>query len=108
MLALFCLFLLTGLLFIGIAQPMVRRRVKPNPWYGFRTPKTLSSEEIWYAANEYSGKALTAAGAIIALAAIALVPLAYLPHMGVNAYAYGWLIALTGSLIWAVIISFRY
>jgi uncharacterized membrane protein len=104
----FLMFFLTGLLFIGIAQPMVRRRIKPNPWYGFRTPKTLSSEDIWYAANEYCGKALTAAGAIMALAAISLVPLAFLPHMGLNAYAYGWLIAFTGSLTWAVFISFRY
>jgi uncharacterized membrane protein len=108
MLMFFCLFLLCGLLFIAISQPMIRRQVKPNPFYGFRTPKTLSNEDIWYAANEYCGKALTAAGGIMALAAVALVPLAFLPYLGVNAYVYAWLIALTASLSWAVIISFRY
>jgi uncharacterized membrane protein len=108
MLMCFCLFLLCGVLFIAIAQPLIRRQVKPNPWYGFRTPKTMGNEEIWYAANEYCGKALTAAGGIMALAAVALVPLAFLPHMGLNAYAYAWLIAFTVSLVWSVIISFRY
>ncbi|SRR5579871_2451658 len=108
MLPLFVMFLLTGLLFVAIAQPMIQRKVKRNPWYGFRTPKTLSSDEIWYAANEYCGKALTAAGAIMVLAAVALVPLGFLPHMGVNAYAYAWLIAFVASLSWSVIISFRY
>jgi hypothetical protein len=104
----FVTYFVTGLLFVGVSQPMVKRRVKPNPWYGFRTPKTLSSEEIWYSANAYCGRALTVAGCFICLASIALVPLVYLPHLGPNTYAYGCLIALFGSLTWVVVVSFRY
>jgi uncharacterized membrane protein len=104
----FCTYFVTGLLFVGISRPMVKRRVKPNPWYGFKTPKTLSSEEIWYSANEYCGRALTVAGWMIALASIALVPLAYIPHFGVNAYLYACFIALLASLTWVLVVSFRY
>ncbi|MDF1752604.1 MAG: SdpI family protein [Verrucomicrobiales bacterium] len=32
--------------------------MKRNQLYGFRTRKTLSSDEIWYPANQYAGKAL--------------------------------------------------
>jgi hypothetical protein len=29
-----------------LSIPMVLQKVKPNRWYGFRTPKTLSNEKI--------------------------------------------------------------
>lgn len=51
---------------------MILRRVKPNRFYGFRTPKTLSDERIWYEANEYAGKLLLAMGLICMAAAILL------------------------------------
>ncbi len=104
----FLLYLISGLLLMGVSIPMIQRRIKPNPWYGFRTPKTLSDERIWYAANEYSGKTLFVAGAITSLASVALTPLALLPHVGLDAYTIGCLIALMGSLTWSVIISFKY
>lgn len=37
------------------AVPVVLGKVPPNPIYGFRTPKTLSSPGIWYAANRIAG-----------------------------------------------------
>ena len=43
--------LVVGLLIVGLSIPLIRRRVKPNRLYGFRTPKTMSSEQIWYEAN---------------------------------------------------------
>lgn len=45
-----------------IAVPMMMGRVPPNRWYGFRTPKTFSSEQIWYEANRASGWSLFYAG----------------------------------------------
>ena len=61
------MYLLEGLVLMLVSRPMIRRRVSPNHFYGFRTPKTLSSPDIWYPANEFSGRRLFAAGAAIAV-----------------------------------------
>ena len=37
-------------------------RIPRNGFYGFRTPYTLSSDQVWYRANRISGLALLAAG----------------------------------------------
>ena len=54
-------------LFIGLlCIPMIQGSVGPNDTYGFRTRKTQSSPEIWYAANRAAGKYLVwACGASI-------------------------------------------
>src|SRR5215471_11220718 len=49
-------------LVIIISVPLVVGMVPPNGWYGFRTPKTLSSPAIWYAANRASGWFFIGAG----------------------------------------------
>lgn len=53
---------------ILISLPLCLRLVPPNRFYGFRTRKTLSSPEIWYAANYTGGVGLIVAS-ILALAA---------------------------------------
>lgn len=47
---------------ILVSIPMILGKVPPNRLYGFRTPKTLSSPDIWYPANRASGWFMTAAG----------------------------------------------
>lgn len=61
-----------GALLVCLAVPMFLGLVKPNGLYGLRTPKTLSSESIWYPANRFAGAALTVAGLVIATGSIAL------------------------------------
>ena len=65
-------FALFGLLVAGIAIPMILRKVPPNPWYGFRLAKTRRNPDIWYTANEYAGKLMVVAGAVITLASVVL------------------------------------
>ena len=65
-------FALFGLLVAGLAIPMILRKVPPNPWYGFRWPKTRRNPDIWYTANEYAGKLMVIAGAVITLASVVL------------------------------------
>ena len=45
--------LLVGLpvLLIAVSIPLMLGMVPRNHWYGFRTPKTLSSDSVWYPAN---------------------------------------------------------
>lgn len=54
------------LLMILVSVPMVMRRVPPNAFYGFRTPKTLSNPQIWYQANRLAGVNLIV-GAILTM-----------------------------------------
>ncbi len=53
---------------ILISLPLVLKMVPLNRWYGFRTRKTMSNEDIWYEANYKGGMGLTVAS-VIALVA---------------------------------------
>lgn len=55
-------------LFVAIATPMILGKVPPNPWVGFRTRKTMSSQALWYKANRTGGIYLM----ISTLAAVAI------------------------------------
>ncbi|NND70455.1 MAG: SdpI family protein [Rhodothermales bacterium] len=44
--------------FLLLAIPLIRRRVKVNYLYGIRFKKSYSSDEAWYDINEYGGKVL--------------------------------------------------
>jgi uncharacterized membrane protein len=99
------LFVFVSLLMVGLAVPVIRRRVKPNYLYGFRTPKTLGDERIWYEANAYAGRLLLRLGIALTLAAIGL----YFA-IGANFVVYNvvfGLLTLSGLLI-VTLLSFRY
>ena len=60
-------FLFMGMVFIGISIPLLYEKIGPNNWYGFRTRKTFSSEEIWYKANKYMSKDFIILGCLMVL-----------------------------------------
>lgn len=60
-------FLLLSLVLIALAIPMIKRRVKPNRFYGLRMRETLEHEGVWYAANERAGRDLLSLGVVSAL-----------------------------------------
>lgn len=82
MLLLLVVFVFTGLLFVGLAVPLVLRRVPPNAFYGLRVPATFAHEGVWYEANARSGWDLLWLG--VALVTLALV----LPILDVDRIAY--------------------
>jgi uncharacterized membrane protein len=59
--------LFTGFIVIFAGLPMWLGWIGPNRFWGFRTPRTLSDERVWYAANGIAGKGLTIAGLITLL-----------------------------------------
>src|SRR5690348_8836412 len=69
------LFAIVGVLFIVLGIPLKQGAVPPNRWYGFRTRKTLSDEEIWYEINRVTGIDMIRAGGVIL--ATSLVMLAF-------------------------------
>jgi uncharacterized membrane protein len=101
-------YMLEGLLLMLMARPMIKRRVRPNRFYGFRTPKTLSSPAIWYPANEFSGRRLFNSGAIITLFSLVLAPLNLLGKNGATFYTMTMVGIMLLSLFSGVIASFRY
>jgi hypothetical protein len=99
------LYIAGGLALVGIAVPMARRQIKPNPWYGFRTQRALAHPTIWYDVNEYSGRMLMRAGFATAALAVAMAPIAWI---SVQAYAIACLTVSLVSIVAAVVASFRY
>jgi uncharacterized membrane protein len=47
--------------------PLALRLVGPNPFYGYRTAKTLADTEIWYRANAFTGLSFVVVGMAAAL-----------------------------------------
>ena len=54
--------LLAGVLLIGLAIPLVLRRVKPNHLYGFRVPATFADEHVWFEMNARAGRHMIVIG----------------------------------------------
>jgi hypothetical protein len=86
------LYLVTGLLLVGLSLPLIYRKVPPNYWYGFRVRATLENEEIWYPVNEYAAKRLLWVGIATVVAAAALFSL--LTNVGIYASAMGCIVLL--------------
>ena len=64
--------LVVPLIIIAVSIPMIVRLVPRNGLYGFRTPYTFSSDDVWYRANRIAGIALCIAGCAWAGAAVLL------------------------------------
>ncbi|MDA1311693.1 MAG: SdpI family protein [Acidobacteria bacterium] len=54
-----------SLVMVVLSIPLILQKVPRNPIYGFRTPKTLSNDTIWYPANKTAGWDLLLAGVAI-------------------------------------------
>jgi hypothetical protein len=67
-----------------ISLPLIARKIKPNPFYGFRIQQTLDDPEVWYETNQYFAKRLCAVGILEALASVGFY---FIPNITVDAYA---------------------
>jgi uncharacterized membrane protein len=99
------LYLVAGLVTVGVAIPMMRRQVPPNRWYGFRTRRTLRDRALWYDANEYAGRMLVRAGSTIVACALGTLPIALI---SLGAYSFVCLFVTLGALVSSTVASFRY
>ena len=64
------IFICNGLLFIILGIPLALNKIGPNGVYGFRTSKTLSDPQTWYAVNRIGGIDLMIAGIVIILGSL--------------------------------------
>ena len=88
-----------------VALPLIRGRLPPNPWVGFRTPRTLRDPALWYAVNAYGGRLLFAAGVLFLGASAAL---ALVPGIGADAYAVGGAVVLGLGVSGVLVLTLRY
>lgn len=77
-------FVLGGGLLIALSIPLIQRRVKPNNWYGFRTPRTLKDPNVWYPANEFAAKRMLWVGVAMIGAAVICY---FIPNLSLEIYA---------------------
>lgn len=95
---------LTGLVTALSGLPLVRRRVPPNCWYGFRTPRTLRDERVWYEVNAYVGRLLVWYGLAI-LVTGGLMALA--PPLPEDVLVAVFLAVVFAGLVALLVLSFR-
>jgi uncharacterized membrane protein len=67
--------MLVGGLFIALGYPLKQGRVPPNRFYGFRTPRTLANEQIWYEVNRVTGIDMVRGGVVIVAATLVMLAL---------------------------------
>jgi uncharacterized membrane protein len=63
-------YFVAGLALLAAGVPLFRGWIPRNRWSGFRVPKTLSNDRIWYEANRVAGRNLMIAGAVVMAAMI--------------------------------------
>ncbi len=100
---LYLLWVTTGLILIGVSIPLVLKKIPPNQWYGFRVPKTFSSDHIWYEANRVAGIDLCLAGGAVIGASVVLNFIS--PMLGEGISVTVMLIVIVVSLLAAVVHS---
>jgi hypothetical protein len=78
------LYLCSGGLLTALSLPLIFRKVKPNPLYGFRVAQTMDNPEVWYEVNAYSGVRLLVTGLLTILSAIGVY---LIPGISLDTYA---------------------
>jgi len=66
------IFVLAGFMEVILGFPLLFEKIKPNWFYGFRTPKTMSNKDIWYKSNKYLGRDFIIAGIILIIGSLFL------------------------------------
>ncbi|MBI1294167.1 hypothetical protein GC175_04315 [bacterium] len=97
------LYIFSGLLLMGLAVPLIQRKIAPNGWYGFRISRTLNDPAVLYRANAVAGRWLFATGLVTVIAAVVL---ALLP-LSVDTYALSCTAVIGVMLFVTLIQSFR-
>ena len=78
------IYLIMGVLLIGLSIPLMQNKIKPNGLYGFRVAKTMDDPEIWYAVNQHYSYRLFWSGVTCVAASIMLY---LIPGLSMDGYA---------------------
>ena len=105
MTTLLAMYVVFGLLLIGLSIPLLLDKIPPNGWYGFRVPSTLYNPDVWYKVNRYAARWMLLSGIITIVAALLLYNYA---DLTVDGYAWSLLAVFLLSFLPGLVLSFRY
>ena len=97
-----------GILLIALSVPTLLGRIPPNSLYGFRTSKTLSNPNTWYAANVFASKVTIGIGVVMFLLGGLQVYLAYRRVLSQRDVGLLWALSELGPLCVLVVILLIY
>ena len=63
----FIMYMIISVIVVLVGIPLAIKKVPPNLILGFRTPKTLMNDELWYEVNYYTGIELIGTGIFMAI-----------------------------------------
>ena len=92
-----------GMVFLGVAVPLIRKKVPPNRFYGLRTSATLADEAVWYEANARAGRDVFRLGLLVAVAGTGL----YFVDVPVLLKVMAWLVVIEAGLMGVLIRAWR-
>lgn len=105
MLTLLLLYLGSGLLLSLLSIPLLAKKIKPNPFYGFRVQGTLENPALWYPVNAYFAKRQMVIGLVTMAAALGFY---FWPGISVDAYALACLAVFVLAIGIAMVQSLKY
>ncbi len=94
----FLILLVSAALFTA-GMPLWLGKVGPNRFYGFRTPRTIADDRVWYPVNKVSGRNLSLAGTVGAVGGG--LALAGLPFVGFGILMLAALLSVVHSFYFA-------
>ena len=66
-------FVFIGVVLIVLGIPLLLEKVKPNWFYGFRTPTIVKNKDLWYKVNKQVGREFIIAGIILMIGSIYMI-----------------------------------
>jgi hypothetical protein len=66
------LYAVVAVVMVLAAIPLMKHKIPPNHWYGFRVPATLNDPGLWYKVNAYAASGLLWVGIMTLISAVAL------------------------------------
>jgi uncharacterized membrane protein len=66
-------FVFIGVVLIVLGIPLLLEKVKPNWFYGFRTPTIVKNKDLWYTVNKQVGKEFIISGIILMIGSIYMI-----------------------------------
>jgi len=98
------MYILSGGLLAALSLPLLRGKVRPNPWYGFRVPSTLRDPSLWYPVNRTVARWLLVTGIVTIAGAVALY---FVPGLTLDQYAWLCLLVFAVPLGTGIFFSVR-
>lgn len=102
------MYLAAGALLSLLAIPLIQGKVARNGLYGFRVPKTLASDSVWFPANRFMGRDLLRCGILLMIGTLLMLLLWRPLGLGLLQVAYTELALIVVLTIAMVFRSFMY